>query len=104
MLWIKGTFNVNTNVATNSELFRITAQTYKPYAYSTSGTARLLMLFNCINLITANNKLIGFSALGNITNSTQALTVDVIFEAKTALTATDGTLNIVPTIISNLAY
>lgn len=104
MLWIKGTFNVNTNVAINSELFRITAQTYKPYAYSTAGTSRLLMLFNCVTLTTANNKLIGFSALGNITNSTQALTVDVIFEAKTALATTDGTLNIVPTIISNLAY
>jgi len=104
MLWIKGTFNVNTNVAINSELFRITAQTYKPYAYSTTGTGRLLMLFNCVNLTSAYNKLIGFSALGNITNSTQALTVDVIFEAKTALATTDGTLNIVPTIISNLAY
>jgi len=104
MLWIRGTFNVNTNVPINTELFRITAQTYKPYAYSTAGTSRLLMLLNCVNLTTANNKLIGFSALGNITNSTQALTVDVIFEAKTALATTDGTLNIVPTIISNLAY
>lgn len=104
MLWIKGTFNVNTNVLINNELFRITAQAYKPYAYSTAGTGRLLMLLNCVNMISASNKLIGFSALGNITNSTQALTVDVIFEAKTTLATTDGTLNIVPTIISNLAY
>ena len=104
MLWIKGTFNVNSNVAINSELFRITAQTYKPYAYSTAGTGRLLMLLNCVNMTSASNRFIGCSALGNITNSTQALTVDVIFEAKAALSITDGTLNIVPTIISNLAY
>lgn len=104
MLWIKGTFNVNTNVAINSELFRITAQAYKPYAYSAAGTGRFLMLFNCMGVASTSNKLITFSSLGNITNSTQALTVDVIFEARSTLATTDGTLNIVPTIISNLAY
>lgn len=103
MLWIRGTFNVNTTVANNSELFRITAQAYKPYAYSTTGYPRLLMLFNCVNLTSAN-KLIGISALGNITNSTQALTVDVIFDVKgSSISTSDGTLNIVPTIIGTLA-
>lgn len=105
MLWIRGTFNVNTSVATNSELFRISnlGAAYKPYAYSTAGTARLLMLISSYNLSTAAQKFIGFSALGNITNSTQAASVDVIFEAKTALSTSDGTLNIPPTIIGTLA-
>jgi hypothetical protein len=104
MLWVKGQFNVNTSVATNSELFRITNQTYKPYAYSTAGTARLLQVISAWNLSAIPARQIGFSALGNITNSTQASTVDAIFEAKTALSTADGTINIPPTIIGMLAY
>jgi len=103
MLWIRGTFNVNTNVPVSSELFRITAQAYKPYSYSTSGVARLLQVVNAWNLSTVAAKQIGMSALGNITNSTQALTTDVIFEIKTAgISTADGTMNIPPTIIGTL--
>lgn len=103
MLWIKGTFNVNTTVGVNSELFRITASAYKPYVYSTTGVARLLMLVNSFNMSTASSKIIGCSALGNITNSSQASSVDVIFEAKSIFTTTDVTINIPPTIIGALA-
>ena len=103
MLWIRGTFNVNTNINVNNELFRITAQLYKPYSYSTAGSARLLQIVNAWNLSAAAAKQVGMSALGNITNSTQALTTDVIFEIKTAgISTTDGTINIPPTIIGTL--
>lgn len=104
MLWIRGTFNVNTTVAVNSELFRITAQLYKPYSYSTAGSARLLQVVNAWNLSAPAAKQIGMTALGNITNSTQASTTDVIFEIKTAgISTADGTMNIPPTIIGTLA-
>jgi hypothetical protein len=103
MLWIRGTFNVNTSVGVNNELFRITAQLYKPYSYSTAGVARLLQIVNTWNLSAAAAKQIGMSALGNITNSTQALTTDVIFETKTAgISTSDGTINIPPTVIGIL--
>lgn len=104
MLWIKGTFSVNTSVAANTEIFRITAQTYKPYAFSTTGVSRLLSTFPCWNLSTTGAKLLGLTALGNITNSTQAATTDVVFEAKSILATSDITLNIPPTIIGMLAY
>ena len=104
MLWIKGTFNVNTNVAGNSELFRITAQAYKPYSYSTAGTARLLMLLSTWGSIPNSTRQVGITALGNITNSSQASTVDVIFEVKgSSISTSDGTMNIPPTIIGTLA-
>lgn len=104
MLWIRGTFNVNTTVAVNSELFRITAQAYKPYSYSTAGSARLLQVVNAWNLSATAAKQLGFSALGNITNSSQASSTDVIFEIKAAgISTADGTINIPPTIIGTLA-
>jgi hypothetical protein len=68
MLWIRGTFNVNTTIAVNNELFRITAQAYKPYSYSTAGSARLLQVVNAWNLSATAAKQLGFSALGNITD------------------------------------
>lgn len=103
MLWIRGTFNVNTNINVNNELFRITAQLYKPYSYSTTGSARLLQIVNAWSLSAAAAKQVGMSALGNITNSTQALTTDVIFEIKTAgISIAEGTMNIPPTIIGTL--
>jgi hypothetical protein len=104
MLWIRGTFNVNTTVASNSELFRITAQAYKPYSYSTAGTARILQLLSTWGSTPNSTKQVGIAALGNITNSSQASTVDVIFEVKGAsMSTSDGTLNIPPTIIGTLA-
>lgn len=104
MLWIRGTFNVNTTIAVNNELFRITAQAYKPYSYSTAGSARLLQVVNAWNVSATAARQLGFSALGNITNSSQASSTDVIFEIKTAgLSTADGTLNIPPTIIGTLA-
>lgn len=103
MLWIRGTFNVNTSVAVNSELFRITSQVYKPYAYSTSGSARLLQIVSCWNTSATVAKQFSVVALGNITNSTQASTVEVVLEAKTALAVGDRTMNIPPTIIGTLA-
>lgn len=103
MLWIRGTFNVNTTVAVNSELFRITAQLYKPYAYSAAGTARLLQLLSTWNSTSGSAKQIGISALGNIINTTQAATTDVIFEIKgSSVSTADGTMNIPPTIIGTL--
>lgn len=103
MLWIRGTFNVNINVAVNSELFRITAQAYKPYSYSTAGSARLLQVVNAWSMSATAAKQVGMSALGNITNSTQALTTDIIFDTKIGgLSTTDGTMNIPPTIIGTL--
>lgn len=103
MLWIRGTFNVNTTINVNNELFRITAQAYKPYSYSTAGSARLLQVVSAWGLGGTAAKQLGFSALGNITNSSQASTTDVLFEIKTAgLSTTDGTINIPPTIIGTL--
>lgn len=104
MLWIRGTFNVNTTVAANSELFRITAQAYKPYSYSTAGTARLLQLLSTWSSTSNSTRQVGISALGNITNSSQASTTNVIFEVKgSSISTTEGTMNIPPTIIGTLA-
>jgi len=104
MLWIRGTFNVNTTLAVNSELFKITAQAYKPYSYSTTGVARLLQVVNAWNLSSTAARQLGLTALGNITNSSQASSTDVIFENKTPnLSTADGTINIPPTIIGKLA-
>lgn len=104
MLWIRGTFNVNTTVASNSELFRITAQAYKPYSYSTAGTARILQLLSTWGSTPNSTRQVSIAALGNITNSSQASTVDVIFEVKGAsILTSDGTMNIPPIIIGTLA-
>lgn len=104
MLWIRGTFNVNTTVAGNNELFRITAQAYKPYSYSTAGTARLLQLLSTWVSTSNSTRQVGITALGNITNSSQASTIDVIFEVKgSSISTADGTMNIPPTIIGTLA-
>ena len=104
MLWIRGTFNVNTSVVSNSELFRITSQAYKPYSYSTAGTARLLQLLNTWTSTSNSTRQVGISALGNITNSSQASTTDVILEVKgSSISTADGTMNIPPTIIGTLA-
>lgn len=103
MLWIRGTFSVNINIAGNSELFRITAQAYKPYSYNAAGSARLLQVVSAWNILSTATKQVGMIALGNITNPTQAATTDVTFEAKGAgLSTSDGTINIPPTIIGTL--
>ena len=103
MLWIRGTFNVNTTVSAYSELFRITDPYYKPYSYSTAGTARLLQLLSAWIPNLNSTKQVGISALGNITNSSQASTTNVIFEVRgTGISTTDGTINIPPTIIGTL--
>lgn len=102
MLLIRGTYNVNTTVSAYSELFRITDPYYKPQAYSTTGNPRLLMLLLNYNNASAS-KSIGFTASGNISNLATAQAANVIFDARSIIYTTDGTMNIVPTIIGTLA-
>ena len=102
MLLIRGTYNVNTSLSTYSELFRITDPYYKPQAYSTTGNPRLLMLLLNYNNTSAS-KSIGFTASGNISNLATAQAANVIFDARSIIYTSDGTMNIPPTIIGTLA-
>lgn len=102
MLWLKGTFQVNTTVGASSEIFRITTASYKPYAYSAAASARNLALINAMNVPSATPKTLGVIALGNITNSTQASNTDVIFDTRGSLAVSDNTINIPPVIIGTL--
>lgn len=102
LLYLRGTFSVTQSVAIDSELFKITNMNYKPYAYSSSGNARNIMLLNAWAPTSTVAKLITVTPLGNITNGTQASAIDVSFSAKSTFATTDSTINIPAIIIGSL--